>query len=329
MRVLQLSLTPMAGMPLIMGRILKDIGIDGSVALGASRIAAMFDTSGLDAHMVTSDAALEQLVASADVVQLHGLQTFFRHAPLLDGKKIVVHIHGAPDRGCGYQPAVPHVVATPDLLDDFPEGRYIPNAIVTDALISSRPLGDGPLRVFKSPSLHDKNQAFFGQLMRTIGAHIGRRHLVYVAPRKLLAHADLIRLRASCHISLDHLHGYYGLESLESLAQGLIAVNGLSERNRKRFVEAIGHSPPFASAESEAAAAPLVLQLVESALVQRPAFEAHRAAGPAFIQEHYRAEQIAEIWQNLYQTLPTYQHLSHVPAERSIDRPSSRRGANG
>ena len=53
----------------------------------------------------------------------------------------------------------------------------------------------------------------------------------YVRPPGLVPYHEHIKLRAQCHISFDQIFvlDTFGLESLESLAQGLIPINGCSE----------------------------------------------------------------------------------------------------
>ncbi|MCC6751558.1 MAG: hypothetical protein IT371_28155 [Deltaproteobacteria bacterium] len=240
-----------------------------------------------------------RLIGEADVIHVHGLTTFALFEAELAGRPVLLHIHGDPDRRLALRLEVPQVVSTPDLLAPFPQAVYCPNLILPDELPLSAPLGGGPLRIFKSPSLHDKHQELFAQLLDPILRQLPGR-VVYVAPNSLMRAKALAQVRASCHVSLDHLHGYYGLESLEALAQGLVAVNGLSAQGRLRFTEAVGAPPPFAVARSVTEAGTLLVTLVEEALTRPERFAARRAAGVNFIQRYYRPERLVGRWLAMY-----------------------------
>lgn len=242
-----------------------------------------------------------ELMDRAEVVHVHGLTTFGLLEPELRGRAFLVHVHGGADRD---EPCAttdfPHVVATPDLLQQYPRAVFMPNLVLSEDLPRARPLGQGPVRVFKSPSCHPKHQQLCGQLMERIAGHLGPAAVQYVAPQGLMPHADLARLRASCQISLDHLHGYYGLESLESLAQGLVAINGATARCLEQVAQVVGQAPPFAVARDAESLAQLLVDLVLEALTEPARFCQRQARGPQFISRHYGVEQFVERWRELY-----------------------------
>ncbi|MCA9672428.1 MAG: hypothetical protein KC503_42835 [Myxococcales bacterium] len=296
MRVLQLSLTELAGMP---SRLFRALHATGTPCRLVTYREGMFTSD-----IVAPDrATLEAQIDAADVVHVHGMVTYDAVAPLLAGRAHVVHIHGDPDRQRGVAPPAPHVVSTPDLLDVFPAARFVPNLILPDELPLSAPLRPGePLRIFKSPSLHDKHGALFAALLAPIQRRLGDR-VRYVAPRALMPHAELTALRQSCHVSLDHLHGYYGLESLESLAQGLIAVNGADARCLDAVQAAVGERPPFAVARDPAEVGHLLLDLCQQALCDGARFAAQRARNVAFIAERYTPAALLAPWLAIYREL--------------------------
>jgi len=292
MRVLQLSVTEVAGMPYRLMRALEAASVPCRMVT-IQRGLFPFDI------LEPTWEQLGRLASEADVVHYHGVTTFRLLQPRVLARAVVVHIHGDPDRGKGIHLEVPHVVATPDLLQDFHRALFVPNLILPHDLPASPTLGPGPLRVFKSPSYHMKHQVMFASLMRPIVQRLAGR-VEYVAPARPMLHADLVRLRASCHISLDHLHGYYGLESLESLAQGLIAVNGASDETLARFRQAVGTDPPFAVAHDASSCGVLLHELTEEALCAPARFEQRRARGPRFVREHYGPDRFVQAWLSIY-----------------------------
>lgn len=254
-----------------------------------------------------------QMIAEADVVHVHGLTTYGLFQKELQAGAFLVQIHGVPDRGVGFEPDVPHVVATPDLLQDFPGALFLPNLVLAADLPLSAPLGAGPLRIFKSPSLHDKNQELFELFLGPIIQRLAPR-VQYVAPPGPLPHAQLARLRASCQVSLDHLQGYYGLESLEALAQGLVAVNGASEQALSHLDALLGAPPPFAVAREPARLGQLLLRLVEQALGAPEQLARRRARGANFMARHYTVGRLVSWWRYLYEAL-LQQHAWPEPGD--------------
>ena len=290
----------MAGMPHRLARMLRGRSVRSPLVLFGS---SPFEAGGPDDHIDPSWSRLSALIREASLIHVHGLATYSLLRPELASKPFLVHIHGTPDRASGYLPAFPHVVATPDLLDDFPQATFIPNMIERTGLEASAPFsGAEPLRIFKSPSLHDKHQKLFAKMVGAVADRIGER-MAYVAPAQPMPHRELCALRASCHISLDHLHGYYGLESLEALAQGLVAVNGLSAVNRRRVASVLGSAPPFAIAREPAAVGQLLITLVQEALTDPARFAARRAKGPAYMAQVHSEEALAELWLRTYRAL--------------------------
>ena len=242
----------------------------------------------------------QRMIAEADVVHVHGLSTYGLFQAELRHKPFLVHIHGVPDRGLSFCPDFPHVVATPDLMEDYPQALFLPNLVLNQELPPSAPLGDGPLRVFKSPSLHPKNSDVFEVFMGPIIRHLAPQ-VQYVAPRRVMPHAELVKLRASCQISLDHLQGYYGLESLEALAQGMVAVNGASRQTMDRLSAVLGCPPPFAVAREPAQVGQLLLRLAQEALGDPRLLERRRQQGRRFMTEHYPSERLVRWWRHLYE----------------------------
>ena len=54
------------------------------------------------------------------------------------------------------------------------------------------------------------------------------------------AYRDCLRIKRSCHIVFDHMRGWFGIASLESLCQGKPVVAGLDDWNVEQIREFTG-----------------------------------------------------------------------------------------
>ena len=54
------------------------------------------------------------------------------------------------------------------------------------------------------------------------------------------AHKKCLERKRSCHIIFDHMQGYYGVSSLESLSQGKPVVAGLDDWNNRHIKDFTG-----------------------------------------------------------------------------------------
>lgn len=201
-----------------------------------------------DLHVPDLDEAglaeLEEALTSADVFHFH--MTADEHLPLgpfvpadyLRGKALVHHHHGHPDfrenpgkysrkyRELGRKNLL---VSTPDLMHILPEARWQPNCVDEQAE-AYRPLADkpsGPVRIAHSPTRRDlKNTDDLLAVMRDLNArgHAMELDLIDDAP-----HVECLQRKRRSHIAFDHMQGYYGMSSLEALAQGVPTVAGLSD----------------------------------------------------------------------------------------------------
>ncbi|MBU1003360.1 MAG: glycosyltransferase family 1 protein [Proteobacteria bacterium] len=186
---------------------------------------------------------LEQALRSADVFHFHmTADEDLRLGPFLPrdymhGKALVHHHHGHPDfrdnpgkYSHKYRELNRHnlLVSTPDLLHILPEAHWQPNC-VNEQDPAYQPLTNkpqAPLRIAHSPTRWDlKNTDDLLGVMRALSAdgHALELDLIDDAP-----HGDCLERKRRSHIAFDHMQGYYGMSSLESLAQGVPTVAGLS-----------------------------------------------------------------------------------------------------
>ncbi|WP_028586785.1 hypothetical protein [Desulfocurvus vexinensis] len=201
-----------------------------------------------DLHLPDLDEAglaeLEAALRGADVFHFH--MTADEHlrlgpflpADFLRGKLVVHHHHGHPDFRAHpekYRARYARrgrrnlLVSTPDLLRLLPEARWQPNAVPEHAPAYRPPARrpPEPPRVAHAPTRKElKNTADLLAVvaeLRADGLDL-ELELIDDAP-----HAECLRRKARCHMAFDHMQGYYGMSSLESLAQGVPVVAGLDD----------------------------------------------------------------------------------------------------
>jgi glycosyltransferase involved in cell wall biosynthesis len=191
---------------------------------------------------------VEALLRGADVLHFHvGVAESLALGPLrvadyTRGRLLVHHHHGEPPlrndpaayRARHRRLGRPVLVSTPDLLRLLPDAVWIPNPVpLWDVRYLPAPRarrGDGPVRVVQCPTRRElKDTALFLDVvggLRRAGVPL---EAVLVENRP---HDECLRLKRRCDIVFDHLQGYYGVSSLEGLAQGLPVIAGVDAWNR-------------------------------------------------------------------------------------------------
>ena len=213
-------------------------------------------------------AEVESSLEASDIFHFHMTADedlelgHFKPRDFLKGKKILHHHHGHPDfRGNPDYFRIKYrrlerkaIVSTPDLLNLMPEACWQPNLVpINDALYLPPVCSDteGPIRVCQAPTRKDlKDSDAFAVVL----ARLGERHTdlesVMIENTK---HDECLRIKQSCQIHFDHMQGYFGVSSLESLSQGKPVIAGIdswNEKHLKSFTEA--DSLPWVIARSEA-----------------------------------------------------------------------------
>jgi hypothetical protein len=213
-----------------------------------------------DLHLPWLDEAgwteVEELLRTSDVFHFHMTADEdielgpFRPRDFMTGKIIVHHHHGHPDfrsnpekyrqkyRERGRKNLL---VSTPDLLKLLPEAKWQPNLVpVNDPLytpLENKP--EEPIIICHSPTRKDlKNTDEFvsavHELKKSSEIPIELR-LIENTP-----HKECLCLKREAHILFDHLHGYFGVSSLEGLSQGMAVVAGLDEWNKLHICQYFG-----------------------------------------------------------------------------------------
>lgn len=199
---------------------------------------------------------VEELLRTSDVFHFHMTANEyidlgpFKPVDYIQGKAIVHHHHGHPDfrgnpekyrekYGCLGRRNI--LVSTPDLLKLMPEATWQPNLVpIGDPLYQPAATdAKGPIRVCQAPTRKDlKNTDDFAAVVQRQRHKHSEIEPVLIEKTK---HDDCLRLKQSCHIHFDHMQGYFGVSSLESLSQGkpvIAGIDGWNERWIKTFTGA-------------------------------------------------------------------------------------------
>ncbi len=195
---------------------------------------------------------IRQLLEKADIIHFHVLADenirlgLIRVSDFITGKSIVHHHHGHPDfrahpqkyREKYHRLKRKVLVSTPDLLQLLPEATWQPNLVpIYDPLYLPHPR---PLNgvVVIGQSVTRKEIKNTEELLIT-------GHEINQAQSSLRLEVDIIentdykeclKRKNRCHIIFDHMQGYYGVSSLESLSQGKPVIAGIDAWN-KRWIE--------------------------------------------------------------------------------------------
>ena len=191
---------------------------------------------------------IQELLNEADIFHFHTTFTEdtsigpYRAGDYIKGKKITHHFHGhplvrkTPDK---YRIRCMELkrkilVSTPDLRLFFPDSYWMPNIVdINDWLYM--------------PSDEKHEEFTVSQAITNIA--LKDTELLIQAAIKAgveldlimnVSHSDCLRRKQKSQVCFDHLRGFYGLSSLESLSQGVPVIANLSEwveRNIKVFAE--------------------------------------------------------------------------------------------
>jgi hypothetical protein len=191
---------------------------------------------------------IDRLLSGADILHFHLLtDESIQLGPLqvkdyINGKKILHHHHGHPHFRAHpqlYREKYRRLnrkalVSTPDLLRLLPEAQWQPNLVpIQDALYRPGPgPGNGSVLVGQAPTRKDlKNTDDLIRVMDRL-----QRRLSHLNPRldiiENCLHQECLKRKSRCQVIFDHMQGYYGVSSLESLSQGKPVVAGLDDWNR-------------------------------------------------------------------------------------------------
>jgi hypothetical protein len=197
------------------------------------------DREGLDevAHLLMEADILHFHILADENMELGPL----RVKDFIRGKALLHHHHGHPDfraypetyRKKYRRSRRKVLVSTPDLLKLVPEATWQPNPVPIDdpLYLPEAAPENGSVIIGQSATRKDlKNTEELTAVVHDIQRKI-------VSPKVELQvierteHRECLRRKNRCHIIFDHMQGYYGVSSLESLSQGKPVIAGLDEWN--------------------------------------------------------------------------------------------------
>lgn len=211
---------------------------------------------------------VEQLLKDADIFHFHVLNDENSHlGPLIIrdyiiGKKILHHHHGHPDYIINvdaynekYRKLKRKViVSTPDLLKVADNATWVPNLVpLFDVHFLPRyesSLPQGVIKVCQSPTRkYHKHTQEFKTVMRKLQEKYPSVETLVIEKRPYI---ECLKMKRTCHIVFDHMRGWFGIASLESLSQGKPVIAGLDEWNIERIKEFTGSDDlPWVIARSQ------------------------------------------------------------------------------
>jgi len=200
---------------------------------------------------------VEQLLKTSDIFHFHMTADEsielgqFKVSEHIKGKQIVHHHHGHPDFRSNpnkyrakYQALKRKnlIVSTPDLLNLLPEARWVPNLVpLNDHLYMPQNVPvNGRVIIGQSPTRQDlKNTSDLSNVVYKLRQKISKPELGLDVISNT-NHKECLKRKQDCHIIFDHMQGYFGVSSLESLSQGKPVIAGLDEWNQKCIQEFTG-----------------------------------------------------------------------------------------
>jgi glycosyltransferase involved in cell wall biosynthesis len=212
---------------------------------------------------------VEQALKEADILHFHVLRDENSHlGPLVirdyvRGKKILHHHHGHPDyilNKESYNEKYRRlkrrvIVSTPDLLKVAENATWIPNLVpLKDVQFLpryDRDLPPEPIRICQSPTRkYHKHTDEFKRVLAALQKKHGDRLQSVIIEK--LPYFECLSLKRKCHVVFDHMRGWFGIASLESLSQGKPVVAGLDDWNIRCIREFTGEAElPWVVAREE------------------------------------------------------------------------------
>ena len=200
---------------------------------------------------------VEALLKEADIIHFHVLKDENSHlGPLvikdyIKGKKILHHHHGHPDyilNAAAYNEKYRRlkrkvVVSTPDLLKVAENATWVPNLVPLNNVRFlpryDHSLPQDVIKICQSPTRkYHKHTKEFKAAVGTLKRKYPERIQPVII--ELVPYPECLQIKRTCHIVFDHMRGWFGISSLESLSHGKPVIAGLDDWNIKCIKEFTG-----------------------------------------------------------------------------------------
>ena len=259
---------------------------------------------------------IEEVLKSADIIHFHMLiDENIMLGPLslkeyIKGKGLLHHHHGHFDflvsadiyaekyKRLGRKA----IVSTPDLLKLLPESSWQPNMVPlneADFLPRTDHLGNQDcVRLVQAPTRKwHKHTAEFLRVTSKIEADHPNVETHLLEGK---SYRECLKFKRNCHVCFDHMNGWFGIASLESLAHGIPVVAGLDDWNISAIKSFTGaDSLPWVVARNESE---LEKQLSELVNDPNKRVEIGRESR-AFLENHWTENHALKLLMETYLTL--------------------------
>ena len=257
-----------------------------------------------------------ELMQKADIIHFHVLRDENSHlGPLvikdyLKGKKILHHHHGHPDyilNAVAYNDKYRRlnrrvIVSTPDLLKLAENAVWVPNLVpLNDVLFLPRyddSLQQDRIKICQSPTrkYHKHTQEF--------EAAVAELQIEYPHIEKMvierLPYRECLRLKRNCHIVFDHMRGWFGIASLESLSHGKPVIAGIDERNIDCIKKFTGTDElPWVIARDQEELEGKLFELIKDCYLRDQTGRSSRS----FMEKHWTEQHVLNALFNIYESL--------------------------
>jgi glycosyltransferase involved in cell wall biosynthesis len=259
---------------------------------------------------------VEQLLKDADIIHFHVLNDENSHLgpfvirDFIKGKKILHHHHGHPDyliNVAAYNEKYRRlgrkvIVSTPDLLRVAENATWVPNLVPVDDVRYQPRFEDSlpvaPLRICQAPTRkYHKHTEIFTRVFAGLQKKYPEIEKVIF---ERLPHHECLRRKRSCHLVFDHMRGWFGISSLESLCQGKPVIAGLDDWNIRCIKEFTGAAElPWQVARNEDELKDVLEKMICDRELRRKVGRASRT----FMEQHWTEQQALAVLLDVYKSL--------------------------
>jgi|GEM_PF-343089 len=259
---------------------------------------------------------IRDVLKNADIIHFHILADEnielgpVKVKDFIKGKTLLHHLHGHPHFRAHpekyrqkYRRLKRRVlVSTPDLLRLLPEATWQPNLVpINDLSLLPEPAPlNGGILIGQSVTRKDlKNTEDLLEVISKI-QKIGLRRKIHLDIIENTDYRECLRRKNRCHIIFDHMQGYYGVSSLESLSQGKAVIAGLDDWNLNHIKEFAGTPDlPWVICRTRATLKEHILSLMNDS---KHLTETGRASRE-FMCHHWSDEKVTKTLSSFYHTV--------------------------
>jgi hypothetical protein len=182
----------------------------------------------------------------------------------------------------------------------LPEAVWVPNLVpLDDQLYMPQDVPEnGRVIIGQSPTRQDlKNTSDLSDVVNQLSQAITEPELELDVITNT-NHMECLERKRTCHIIFDHMQGYYGVSSLESLSQGKPVIAGLDDWNCRHIKEFTGTDEiPWVIARNRQQLKDKLEMLIADPNIK----QSIGASGRKFMEMCWREEQVLGSLLSLYE----------------------------